>query len=124
MVVKSRTVYWRGEISAAHKLNLPYESKCENIHGHNYDVEIWIEPQQQLNSHGMVTDFSDIKELAMKYDHTNLNEVMNENPTVENLTEQMAVEIEKEIDKKVEVIVRIWEDNNSYAETVVVTDEN
>lgn len=31
------TVIKRMEISASHRLKLSYESKCENLHGHNLD---------------------------------------------------------------------------------------
>ena len=30
----------RIEVSASHKLNLSYASKCENLHGHNWIIEI------------------------------------------------------------------------------------
>jgi 6-pyruvoyltetrahydropterin/6-carboxytetrahydropterin synthase len=35
------TVRKRMEISAAHKLNLDYESRCQNLHGHNWIIEIY-----------------------------------------------------------------------------------
>jgi len=62
-----RRIYWRKEISCAHKLNLPYESKCTNLHGHNYLVEIWVEGKK--NKQGMIIDFSLLKEIVMRYDH-------------------------------------------------------
>ena len=30
----------RIEISAAHRLDLPYESKCSSVHGHNWIVTV------------------------------------------------------------------------------------
>ena len=29
------------EISAAHKLSLPYESKCTSLHGHNWYITVF-----------------------------------------------------------------------------------
>ena len=26
------------EVAGAHKLELPYESKCSNLHGHNWNI--------------------------------------------------------------------------------------
>ena len=50
----------RLEISAAHRLELDYESKCTNIHGHNWIVTIYCKARE-LNDAGMVTDFTEIK---------------------------------------------------------------
>ena len=73
------------EISAAHKLNLSYESKCENLHGHNWIIVIWCK-SKELNNDGMVTDFSHIKKnIEKKLDHQNLNDVLGFNPTAENI---------------------------------------
>lgn len=47
----------RLEISAAHKLSLDYESKCQNLHGHNWVIEIYMK-SQTLDQNGMVYDFS------------------------------------------------------------------
>ena len=35
------TVRKRIEISASHSLKLSYESKCENLHGHNW-MMVWL----------------------------------------------------------------------------------
>ena len=32
----------RIEISAAHRLMLDYESKCTNLHGHNWIVDVFL----------------------------------------------------------------------------------
>ena len=47
----------RLEISAAHSLMLSYESKCEDLHGHNWIVKIYCK-SETLNQDGMVTDFT------------------------------------------------------------------
>ena len=73
------------EISACHKLNLSYESKCRNMHGHNWVITVYCKAAE-LNADGMVYDFTHIKELLKeKMDHRNLNEVLPFNPTAENI---------------------------------------
>ena len=73
------------EISACHKLNLSYESKCRNMHGHNWVITVYCKAAE-LNADGMVFDFTHIKELLKeKMDHRNLNEVLPFNPTAENI---------------------------------------
>ena len=73
------------EISAAHRLNLSYESKCQNLHGHNWKIKIYCRAKQ-LNADGMVFDFTHIKQaIHDKLDHTTLNSVLSMNPTAENI---------------------------------------
>lgn len=75
----------RIEISASHRLNLDYESKCTNLHGHNWIITVHCR-SQVLDRNGMVTDFTDIKDTVMgKLDHAYLNDVVTFNPTAENL---------------------------------------
>ena len=64
---------------------LSYESKCEELHGHNWIVKIFCR-SEKLNPDGMVTDFTLIKKkIAGALDHKNLNEVFDFNPTAENI---------------------------------------
>lgn len=75
----------RLEISASHQLKLSYESKCQNLHGHNWIVIVYCK-SENLNEDGMVFDFTHIKkEISDKLDHQNLNEVLDFNPTAENI---------------------------------------
>lgn len=75
----------RFEISAAHRLDLNYESKCTNIHGHNWIITVECRARE-LNENGMVTDFTLIKNLVMeRLDHSFINDVINANPTAENI---------------------------------------
>lgn len=75
----------RLEISGAHKLDLSYSSKCSNLHGHNWIVTIHCKAKE-LNSDGMVVDFTHIKNAVHDLlDHKNLNEVLDFNPTAENI---------------------------------------
>ena len=75
------------EISGAHSLTLDYESKCSNLHGHNWIVEIYMQ-SKELDSNGMVMDFTHIKKtIHDRLDHKNLNEQFDFNPTAENIAE-------------------------------------
>ena len=75
----------RMEIAGAHRLNLNYESKCANLHGHNWIVTVWCK-SQTLDANGMVIDFTHIKrEVQDKLDHKFLNDVVPFNPTAENI---------------------------------------
>lgn len=75
----------RLEISAAHQLSLSYESKCQNLHGHNWIVEVYCK-SKTLNKDGMVLDFTHIKkQIQDKLDHKYLNDILPFNPTAENM---------------------------------------
>lgn len=75
----------RIEISAAHKLTLDYNSKCSNLHGHNWIIDVYLE-SNELDNNGMVMDFTHIKrEIQDKFDHKVINDVVDFNPTAENL---------------------------------------
>ena len=75
----------RLEIAGSHRLQLSYESKCQNLHGHNWIVNIHCK-SEELNNDGMVIDFTHIKErIHQKLDHSNLNELFDFNPTAENI---------------------------------------
>lgn len=73
------------EISAAHRLALSYESKCTNLHGHNWSLIVECK-SETLNDDGMVVDFSHIKHRILEaLDHKVLNDVLPFNPTAENI---------------------------------------
>lgn len=75
----------RIEVSAAHRLNLSYESKCTEVHGHNWILTVECR-SEELNEEGMVTDFTRVKEFILgKLDHQVLNDVLPFNPTAENI---------------------------------------
>lgn len=83
----------RLEISAAHKLSLDYESKCTNLHGHNWIVDVYLK-SKTLDSNGMVMDFTHIKRKILdKFDHKIINDVVDFNPTAENLAEYICREL-------------------------------
>lgn len=79
----------RLEISSAHQLWLDYNSKCEALHGHNWIIHVYCK-SEELDHNGMVVDFTLIKKLVHdKLDHKNLNEVLDFNPTAENIARHL-----------------------------------
>ncbi len=73
------------EVSASHRLTLSYESKCSQMHGHNWRITVYCR-SRELNADGMVVDFTEVKRRVMgQLDHRNLNEVLPFNPTAENI---------------------------------------
>ena len=73
------------EISASHYLKLSYRSKCENMHGHNWQIVVYCK-SETLDEDGMVIDFTHIKEIVKgQLDHKCLNDVFDCNPTAENI---------------------------------------
>jgi len=76
--------------AAGHALR-GYKGKCENIHGHNYKVQVTV-AGERLNSIGLLMDFVDlraaIKAVADRLDHRFLNDLPpfdQLNPSAENL---------------------------------------
>jgi len=87
-------------ISAAHQLK-GYKGKCENIHGHNWKVEISVYGQK-LNDIGILIDFHDLKdmlkEVLQQFDHKNLNDIQEfakQNPSSELLSKIIYEKIDK-----------------------------
>ena len=109
--------------SSAHQLR-GYKGKCENLHGHNYKIEIYARGRE-LNDIGLLVDFVELKEaaddLVTYLDHKNLNElepfVEEQNPSAENLArfilERLAVRLD---DDRVKIYkVRCFETPTSVA---------
>jgi len=77
--------------SSAHQLR-GYRGKCENLHGHNYKIEIYARGRE-LDRTGLLVDFVELKaaadEVVNYLDHRNINELppFDEelNPSAENL---------------------------------------
>ena len=81
------------EISAAHRLNLSYDSPCSNLHGHNWAVTVYLK-SKTLNQDGMIMDFKHIKnKIEKRLDHKIINEEVDFNPTAENLAKFICDEL-------------------------------
>ena len=73
------------EISGSHYLKLSRQSKCENLHGHNWIVTVYCKAKE-LDQDGMLVDFTEVKALIHGYlDHQDFNSRLDFNPTAENI---------------------------------------
>jgi 6-pyruvoyltetrahydropterin/6-carboxytetrahydropterin synthase len=84
--------------AAAHALR-NYKGACENVHGHNFRVQVTIEGDR-LDDTGLLVDFLDVKDLMhqviARIDHQFLNEVAPfdaKNPSAENIAEHFYLEM-------------------------------
>lgn len=101
--------------SASHNLR-DYKGECENLHGHNWKVQIVLE-SEKVNSQGIVIDFKDVKkitkELIGNFDHKYLNELNDftkNNPTTENISKLLFYELKDKLPEEISVKkVTTWE---------------
>src|SRR5712692_5778248 len=84
--------------AAGHALR-NYRGKCENVHGHNYRVQVTMQGAE-LNSIGLLVDFADVKRLVRgvvgRLDHQFLNDLAPFdaiNPSAENMARYFYDEI-------------------------------
>ncbi|MCK9614145.1 MAG: 6-carboxytetrahydropterin synthase QueD [Candidatus Omnitrophica bacterium] len=108
--------------SAAHFLR-GYQGKCENLHGHNWKVEVVV-VSKVLGTSGMVMDFSELKKatsaILEELDHKHLNELpyfADINPSSENIACHIFNKLKEGLkgkDCKLEEI-SVWETDASCA---------
>ncbi len=74
---------WRlkvcSDFSSSHQL-LHYEGKCENMHGHNFAVEVEVIGHSLDSKLGILMDFKELKRLLKivtdELDHKHLNDLL------------------------------------------------
>ncbi len=108
--------------SAAHQLR-GYQGNCENIHGHNWRVQISV-IAERLNEIEIGMDFRDLKkisrEVILPLDHAFLNEVFpftEKNPSSENIAKWIYDSLKKKVNNgnlKV-AAVTVWESDTASA---------
>jgi 6-pyruvoyltetrahydropterin/6-carboxytetrahydropterin synthase len=89
--------------AAAHQLAM-VGSKCENMHGHNWKIEVYV-TGKKLNTAGVLVDFGEIK--------THLSS--------ENIAQFVARELQAKIDNSSARVSRVaaWESDDACATYIV-----
>lgn len=110
------------QFSAAHFLR-NYKGKCENLHGHNWKVEVTVS-SDTLDDTGMVIDFTILKQkttnIIEQFDHTHLNEIphfVKINPSSENIAAYVFNLLKEELKDTTVMLtkVSVWESDTSRA---------
>jgi 6-pyruvoyltetrahydropterin/6-carboxytetrahydropterin synthase len=129
------SVFRKEHFNAAHRLNNSEWSdaqneaifgKCNNanFHGHNYDLIVQVKGEIDPET-GYVYDMKVLSDLIKQYvlnkfDHKNLNldtdEFKNLNPSAENIAVVIWNILREKIDRKFELIIRLYETERNYVE--------
>ncbi len=108
--------------AAAHQLKMVAD-KCENLHGHNWKIEVYIQGDE-LNEAGILMDFGEIKhhvaDIMAVLDHKFLNELEifpDGNPSSESIARYIADTLRTKIDDPAITVARVtaWESDNASA---------
>jgi len=108
--------------SSAHQLR-GYKDKCENLHGHNWKVQVHV-AAERLNEIGIAVDFHELKrltnEVTSSLDHAFLNNVFpftEINPSSENIAKWIYDSLKKKINTDYVNLtaVTIWESETASA---------
>ncbi len=106
--------------AAAHALR-NYKGKCENLHGHNYKVQVGMEGPD-VDENGLLFDFAELKKrlrATSEYlDHQYINELKpfdEINPSAENIAKFICDEIQRDLSDGKVAYVRVWETDTSCA---------
>jgi len=112
--------------AAGHSLR-EYKGKCENVHGHNYRIQVTVEGER-LNRIGLLVDFVDLKRsvraVCERLDHQFINDLepfTTLNPSAENLAKYLYDEVTTALDlthsdPPVRISqVKVWETDTSIA---------
>jgi 6-pyruvoyltetrahydropterin/6-carboxytetrahydropterin synthase len=110
----------REHFDAAHYLR-GYQGKCENVHGHRFEVVVNVRARE-TDDVGMAYDFTKLRqqlgEIVSRFDHTCLNDVPpfdNINPSSENIASAVCSELQVRLkEAKVSLYsVQVWESPHS-----------
>lgn len=108
--------------AAAHQLRM-VSKKCENLHGHNWKVEVCV-AGEKLNSWGVLIDFGELKAhvngIIDTLDHKFLNELefFNGNPSSESIAVYIANALSEKLSGIAEIRVNrvtTWESEDACA---------
>lgn len=109
--------------AAAHQLKM-VSKKCENLHGHNWKIEICV-AGKTLNNTGVLADFGELKqhvsEIMTRLDHKFLNELdyFNDDnpPSSENIARYIANSLQTLLNNSKIKVARVtaWESEDACA---------
>lgn len=112
----------RTSFAAAHNL-INYQGDCENLHGHNWKVELTV-AAKELDKAGLGIDFKVLKKEAgaviMELDHKYLNEnpaFSTTSPSSENIARYLYQRIGERLNNDNITVdsVTVWESENASA---------
>lgn len=113
--------------AAAHQLKMVAE-KCENLHGHNWKIEVCV-AGEKLNDAGVLVDFGELKnrvsDIIEKLDHKFLNEIDyfrdGNPPSSENVARFIAQELQSVSNDPSLKVTRVtaWESDDACATYIV-----
>jgi 6-pyruvoyltetrahydropterin/6-carboxytetrahydropterin synthase len=113
--------------AAAHQLTM-VSQKCENLHGHNWRIEVCVEGET-LDAGGVLVDFGVIKKHVARImetlDHKFLNELdcFDGPPSSENIAVYIAGSLQARLDGTDVRVSRVtaWESDNAAASYIPTT---
>jgi 6-pyruvoyltetrahydropterin/6-carboxytetrahydropterin synthase len=114
------------KFAAAHQLTM-VGAKCENMHGHNWKVEVYV-TGEKTDDAGVLMDFGlikkEVREIMSMLDHKYLNELdcfQDKQPSSENIAYFVATELQKRIDNQAVNVSRVtaWESDDAGATYIV-----
>ena len=108
------TIRVRRKFNAAHFLT-DYKGKPEPLHGHTWEVEVYIDADS-VDGGGVGVDFVEVEKFLEKIlpDYTLLNEVFDFSPSAENIARWLYEKV-KEVYPSVRKVV-VWETESCGAE--------
>ncbi|MDX9714431.1 MAG: 6-carboxytetrahydropterin synthase QueD [Dissulfurispiraceae bacterium] len=109
------------DFASAHQLR-GYKGKCENMHGHNWKVQVAV-TANKLNDIDIAIDFGDLRaitnDIIAPLDHTCLNTIFpftEINPSSENISKWIYESLKKRLPEGIDVTsVTVWESDTASA---------
>ncbi len=108
--------------AAAHNL-INYQGDCENLHGHNWRVEVVV-AAKELDKAGLGIDFKVLKKqtnsLLDELDHKYLNDLTpfkNDSPSSENISRYLFERLSETLNNENITVekINVWESENACA---------